>query len=74
MSSLFALSRHAQVARSQPATAPQPGLRARTQGRVHPITRFALLYAGKPDALDFKFLLDQRIQIRSRDKCVAPGG
>jgi hypothetical protein len=59
---------------TQTATALQPVLGTRAQGGVHPVTRLALLHAGKPDALDFELGANQRIQIHSRDKSIAPSG
>src|SRR5262249_18675446 len=52
----------------------QPGFSARTQGGVHPVAGFALLNAGKSDALDLKLSANQRIQIHACDKGVAPRG
>jgi FdhD protein len=61
-----------QNARPQTAAAFQKFFRARPDGAIHPITGPAFLGTVKKDALDFKILADQLIQIDISRNDVAP--
>jgi hypothetical protein len=60
--------------RTQTAPALKPRFSAGTQGRIHPMTRFALFDAGKTNALNLKLSPDQRIQVHTSDERITPSG